>query len=73
VPNQDDPWLTTADLAERYQATEATIRQWRHQRTGPRGVQIGKKVMYRLSEVLRWEHELEQREQAQREAAQVAS
>jgi predicted DNA-binding transcriptional regulator AlpA len=68
----DDRWLTTRDLAQRYQSPPSTIRQWRFQGSGPRGVKIGRKVLYRLSEVLRWEKALEKAER-DRETTAVAS
>jgi Helix-turn-helix domain len=56
----DDPWLTTKQVADRYPHTsESTVRYWRHMGTGPRGVKIGRKVLYRLSAVLAWEHQRE--------------
>lgn len=61
-----DPYLTTAEVAERYRTAESTIRYWRHAGEGPKGVKIGRKVLYRLSELERWEQE-----QAEAEAAEV--
>jgi predicted DNA-binding transcriptional regulator AlpA len=50
-------FLTTADLAARYRTTPPTVRYWRHVGTGPRGVKIGRRVLYPLAEVERWERE----------------
>lgn len=52
---QDDPFLTTNEVAKRYRTSPGTVRYWRHAGIGPRGVKIGTKVLYRESEVLRWE------------------
>ncbi|CNE44848.1 Helix-turn-helix domain [Mycobacterium tuberculosis] len=54
-----DPHLTTAEVAARYRTSESTVRYWRHIGTGPRGVKIGRRVLYRESELLRWERERE--------------
>ena len=48
-------WLTVGQLAERYQTTTKAVYQWRHRRTGPQGVKIGRKVLFDLAEVERWE------------------
>jgi hypothetical protein len=56
----DDPWLTTEEVASRYPGTSAsTIRYWRMKGTGPAGVRFGRRVLYRLSAVLAWEHQRE--------------
>lgn len=65
-PTTDDPYLTTEELAARYRTAPSTIRYWRHIGTGPKGTVFGRRVLYRLSEILRWEQE---KEQAQHEAA----
>lgn len=57
-----DRYLTTADLAERYHTAESTIRYWRHAGSGPRGTLIGRRVLYRQTEVERWEREQEEAE-----------
>lgn len=54
-----DPHLTTAEVAQRYRTSESTVRYWRHIGTGPRGVKIGRRVLYRESELTRWERERE--------------
>lgn len=57
-----DSLLTTADLGARYHVDPSTIRYWRHVGKGPRGFKVGKRVLYRESEVLRWEREQEAKE-----------
>jgi Helix-turn-helix domain len=59
---QDETWLSTDDLAARYQRSPVSIRQWRHNGTGPRGTRFGKKVLYRLSDVEAWERGKEEAE-----------
>lgn len=56
---QNDPFLTTAEVAQRYRTAESTVRYWRHIGQGPRGVRVGRRVLYRLSECERWEREQE--------------
>lgn len=51
----DDVFLTTAEVAARYRTTPSTVRYWRHLGTGPKGVVIGRRVLYRESELIRWE------------------
>jgi hypothetical protein len=57
--NNDDRFSTTEQVAERYWTSPATVRYWRHAGVGPRGVKIGRKVLYRESELQRWEKERE--------------
>lgn len=48
-------WLTTEDLAQRFRTSPSTCRYWRHTGYGPQGVSIGRRVLYDLTEVERWE------------------
>ncbi|WP_336208230.1 helix-turn-helix transcriptional regulator [Nonomuraea sp. LPB2021202275-12-8] len=54
-----DPYRTTAEVADRYRTSPGTVRYWRHAGIGPRGVKIGTKVLYRESELRRWEQQRE--------------
>jgi excisionase family DNA binding protein len=54
--------LTTDEVAEMLRTSPSTVRQWRHAGTGPQGVKVGKRVLYRADEVTRWLTELETRE-----------
>jgi predicted DNA-binding transcriptional regulator AlpA len=47
--------LSIVDLAERYGVSIATIHAWNCQRSGPRRMRLGKRVFYRLDDVLAWE------------------
>ncbi len=50
-----DRLLTIKDLAERGLAPEATLRFWRHTgQYGPPSAKIGRRVMYRESDVEAW-------------------
>lgn len=53
-----DPYLTTAEVAERYRTAESTVRYWRHVGYGPRGVKVGRRVLYSASELARFDQEL---------------
>lgn len=61
-PRAQDAFLTTSEVASRYRTSPSTVRYWRHAGIGPRGVKIGTKVLYRESELLRWERERESAE-----------
>lgn len=50
-------WLTTKDVAKRFRTTPGTVRYWRHIKSGPLGVTIGRRTLYDLAEVERWEAE----------------
>ncbi|WP_314612466.1 helix-turn-helix transcriptional regulator [Streptomyces stackebrandtii] len=47
--------LSVADLAERYGVSVATIHAWNYQHSGPPRMRLGKRVFYRLDDVLAWE------------------
>ncbi|MFI6152158.1 helix-turn-helix transcriptional regulator [Kitasatospora sp. NPDC051170] len=50
--------LTTSEVAERYRTAESTVRYWRHTGYGPRGVKVGRRVLYLESELVRFDQEL---------------
>jgi hypothetical protein len=51
--------MTTAEVATRLRQPESTIRYWRKMGHGPHGVRIGRRVLYRTSEIERYERECE--------------
>jgi hypothetical protein len=53
-----DRYLTTAEVAQRYRAAESTVRYWRHVGYGPRGVKVGRRVLYLESELARFDQRL---------------
>jgi hypothetical protein len=59
----DDRWLSMEDLAARLGMQVPTLRDWRARGYGPQGVKFGTArgapVRYRLSEVERFEAEME--------------
>jgi excisionase family DNA binding protein len=46
--------MTTEQLAEFLQVPLATLYQWRHKGTGPKGIKVGKHVRYRRADVEAW-------------------
>lgn len=52
---ENDELLTTDQVAAMVNVAPATLRWWRHNRTGPKGFRIGaRKVMYKRSDVEAW-------------------
>lgn len=50
-----DDLLTTREVADRCRVSDATVRYWRHTRTGPRGgFKVGKRVLYPKRSVNEW-------------------
>jgi len=47
-------WLTTVEVAEHYRTSPATVRYWRHIGYGPKGVKVGRRVLYDAVEVESW-------------------
>jgi excisionase family DNA binding protein len=46
-----DPFLTSEELAERWRTTRDDVLQLRHRGDAPRGHRIGRRVLFRLSDV----------------------
>ncbi|OIV38773.1 DNA-binding protein [Mangrovactinospora gilvigrisea] len=53
-----DRYLTTTEVAERFRTAASTVRYWRHIGYGPKGVKVGRRVLYSEAELVRWEAEL---------------
>lgn len=51
-------YLTTAEVAQRYRTAESTVRYWRHIGYGPRGVKVGRRVLYGEAELVRFDQGL---------------
>lgn len=49
MTNQD--LLTTKQAAEALRTTVATLADWRHHRRGPQYLKIGRKVLYRMTDI----------------------
>ena len=55
---QTDPFhifLTTLELATRWNMSEHTLRNWRVSGFGPRFIKVCRSVRYRLSVIIAWE------------------
>lgn len=57
-------YFTTTEVAERYRTVASVVRYWRHAGTGPRGVLVGKRVLYPRAEIERFDRELRERAEA---------
>lgn len=51
----EDWFLTTEEVARRYRTTNATVHAWNYHRTGPPSIRVGKRRLYRLSDLEAWE------------------
>ncbi|MEU9494546.1 helix-turn-helix domain-containing protein [Streptomyces sp. NPDC048215] len=51
-------YLTTADVAARYRTAASTVRYWRHIGYGPKGVKVGRRILYSQAEIERFERSL---------------
>jgi excisionase family DNA binding protein len=50
----EDRLLTTGEVAERLRRSDSTIRYWHMTGFLPHGFKIGRKVMYRASDIESW-------------------
>ena len=57
MAENEQAFLTTEDLAERYRTTCRAIRGWRIAGTGPKGVKFAARVLYPRAAVEAWEAE----------------
>lgn len=54
TPPGADQLLTIEQLADRLQVPTGTVRKWRAQGTGPKGIRVGRFVRYRPADVDAW-------------------
>lgn len=54
-------YLTTKDVATRYRTAPSTVRYWRHIGYGPKGIKVGRRILYSPAEIQRFEDELAER------------
>ncbi|HEY8652853.1 MAG TPA: helix-turn-helix domain-containing protein [Dermatophilaceae bacterium] len=64
LPHADDELMTLKEVATLVRVPEATLRYWRHLRTGPRGFRIGRSVRYWRNDVIHWLEEQSRHPQA---------
>ncbi len=65
-------WLTSEELAQETRTSLDTVRYWRSKDLGPLGVRIGKRVLYRRSDVDEWLASREAEERNAREQRRVS-
>jgi predicted site-specific integrase-resolvase len=53
-------YLSPEQVAERYQLSPGTLKEWRYKGVGPKYVRLGKYVRYPATALERWEAEREQ-------------
>lgn len=58
LANHQTHYLTTEDVAARYRTAPSTVRYWRHIGFGPKGIKVGRRVLYTQAEIDRFEREL---------------
>lgn len=51
-------YMTTGEVAKRFRTADSTARYWRHIGYGPRSIRVGRRVLYDVAEVERFEAEL---------------
>jgi excisionase family DNA binding protein len=51
---EDRPLLSIEELAEYLDVPVATVRTWRANKSGPRGIRVGKRIRYRPSDIELW-------------------
>ncbi len=53
-----DHYLTSEEVAARYCTSPGTVRYWRHVGSGPKGLRVGRRVLYLESDLIAWESKL---------------
>jgi hypothetical protein len=57
-------YLTTAEVAARYRTVPGTVRYWRMCGKGPKGVLVGRRVLYSVAEIERFDKQLAKQAQS---------
>lgn len=52
--NAPDAYLTTREVSERYPVAESTLRYYRHAGIGPKSFKLGRKVVYKETDMRAW-------------------
>ncbi|MGW3330255.1 helix-turn-helix transcriptional regulator [Streptomyces rubiginosohelvolus] len=63
----DERFLTTEEVAARYRTSPTTVSWWRRTHYGPKGIKVGRRVLYPQAEIERFERSLAE-EQTERSA-----
>lgn len=64
----ESPFIDTKEVAAYFGASEETVRYWRHTGRGPASVRVGRRVLYKRSDVVAWFDQLAEAEQRSRPA-----
>ena len=59
MAEHEPDYLTLTEVAERYRTTEATVRYWRRNGDGPKGVKLGTRVLYPRAAIEQFDRELQ--------------
>ena len=51
-------YLTVAEVAAHYRTSEGTVRYWRQTGYGPAGTKVGRRVLYPVAEIERFDREI---------------
>jgi hypothetical protein len=54
---KDECYYTTSEVAAHYRTADSTVRYWRLIDYGPKGVKIGRRVLYPRAEIERFDRE----------------
>jgi predicted DNA-binding transcriptional regulator AlpA len=54
ITTTPDPYLVTEEVAALFRTSPSTVRYWRHLGKGPRSIKVGRRVLYRQSDVQAW-------------------
>lgn len=49
-----DPWLTIEEVAAELRLERRSLYDWRVRKVGPPAVKVGRRLLYRRSELERW-------------------
>ncbi|WP_104112174.1 AlpA family transcriptional regulator [Arthrobacter sp. N199823] len=52
---QEEPYLSLQQLAERLNVSVSTVRSWRAHGQGPRAMKLGRQVRFTIDSVREWE------------------
>lgn len=58
VGGTQECFLTTEEVAARYRTSPTTVSWWRRTNYGPKGIKVGRRVLYSQAEIDRFEQEL---------------
>lgn len=58
LTGEDGPeYLTTAEVARLFRTSPSSVREWRQKGAGPVGIRFGRRVLYPVPEIVRFQRE----------------